>query len=74
MHRQFCFSNFSTTNERIFMKFETEAVSIQINQHIYFHDDPCVHVHVRITMKINMLGHRSTDSLSFKFHEDPSIG
>ena len=33
-----------------------------------------VHVHARIIMKINMLFYMYTDSLSLKFHEDPSIG
>ena len=47
MHTQYCFSNFSGTNERIFIKFETKAVSIAINQYVDFHNDPCTHVHVK---------------------------
>ena len=33
-----------------------------------------VRVRARIIMKINILVDRYTDSLSFKFYEDPSIG
>ena len=33
-----------------------------------------MHVRARIMMKINILVDRYTDSLSFKFYEDPSIG
>ena len=33
-----------------------------------------VHVRARIMIKINILVDRYTDSLSFKFYEDPSIG
>ena len=33
-----------------------------------------VHVRAQIMMKINILVDRYTDSLSFKFYEDPSIG
>ena len=33
-----------------------------------------VHVRARIMMQINILVDRYTDSLSFKFYEDPSIG
>ena len=32
-----------------------------------------VHMHARIIMQINILVDRYTDSLSFKFYEDPSI-
>ena len=42
MHRQFCFGN-----GRIFIKFETEDVSIPINQYVDFHDDLCTHAYVR---------------------------
>ena len=47
MDRRYCFLNFFATSERFFIKFETLAVSIPVNQHIYFHDDPCTHAHVR---------------------------
>ena len=33
-----------------------------------------VRVHARIIMEINLLLHIYTDSLSFKFYEDPFIG
>ena len=60
MHSQFCFSNFSATSKRIF--------SCHINQHIYFHVDPCTPAHINIVVDMH------TDSLSFKFYEDPFFG
>ena len=56
MHRQFCFSNFSATNEQIY---------------VFIAD---VRIRARIIIKIKMLVHWYTDSLSFKFYENPFIG
>ena len=47
---------------------------MHINHHIDFHDDSCVHMHKPIIMQMNMVVDMYTDSLSFKFYEDPFIG
>ena len=44
---------------------------ISLRMHVF---DDYVHVRARIIMKIIMLVDMYTDSLSLKFHEDPSIG
>ena len=36
-------SNFSTTNEGMFMKFDIYAIKTCIDLHINFHKDPCMH-------------------------------
>ena len=71
IHRRFCFGYFSVTKEEIFIKFECASLLKSLTVRVFA---PYMRVRAWIIMKINMLVDKYTESLSFKFYDDPLIG